>query len=72
MALAADVVVPAVVARILARELDADRAATYIEKITNVQHARCWTRALASIAYPTLEMYFVKGADRQARELASR
>lgn len=31
-----------------------------------------WTRALASIAYPTLEMYFVKGADRQARELASR
>lgn len=31
-----------------------------------------WTRALASIAYPTLEMYFVKGADRQARELAIR
>lgn len=28
---------------------DADRAATYIEKITNVQHARCWTRALANV-----------------------
>lgn len=28
---------------------DADRAASYIEKITNVQHARCWTRALANV-----------------------